>query len=120
MKYSFKIEAFFGTYQKEAGRLSREGFPGCLQIAQRRTVTATKPPQYLIYKSPEGDKYVSSMYPIPGRENCYKIEYGGILGMVHITPTTAEIGGFQSKLLMNKNKEFVSSHNTLSQNGGDR
>ena len=119
VKIPYKLEAFFGSYQKEAGRLSREGFPGFLQIAQRKTVTATKPPHYLVYKAPEGDVYLSSMYPIPNRESCYKIELGGILGMVHITTTTAEIEPFRTNSRMNNNWEFVSSHNTLSENGRD-
>ena len=81
-----KVGQFFGTYQKNANQLVNEVLPGHLQIVQRKNgITATKPQLYMLYKAHGQCKYVSSMYPLRGLQNVFKIEFGGSLARVDLS-----------------------------------
>jgi len=92
-----KVGQFFGTYQMYANQLRNDVLPGHLQIVQRKNgITATKPPLYILHKVNKDCKYVSSMYPLKGLHQVYKIEYGGILARVDLSsPGKASITAWQ-------------------------
>lgn len=83
---SHKVGQFFGTYQRNANQLKNEVLPGHLQIVQRKNgITATKPPLYILHKALGQCKYVSSMYPLRGLHDVFKIEYGGTLARLDMS-----------------------------------
>jgi hypothetical protein len=94
---SHKVWQFFGTYQMNANQLRNEVLPGYLQIVQRKNgISATKPPLYILHKVNKDCKYVSSMYPLKGLQEVYKIEYGGILARLDMSnPNHATITEWQ-------------------------
>lgn len=80
-----KLSQLIGHFQKKGSKLTRKDFLGFLQIGTRKQVTPTKPPKFLIYKTPDQEMYISSMYPLNEPIEAYKIEYGGQLARVEFT-----------------------------------
>ena len=80
-----KLEHLFGTYQKTGTRIFKQGRPDYLLIATRKAVTAMKPPLFLILKGTGKDRYISSMYPVKGYPDAYKIEFNGQIGFVTLS-----------------------------------
>ena len=117
---SHKVGQFFGTYQRNANQLKNEVLPGHLQIVQRKNgITATKPPLYILHKALGQCKYVSSMYPLRGLHDVYKIEYGGTLAKIdlskpdQVTITPWQIGeAVHSSISPEQQTEIVSCDNT--------
>ena len=90
-KFAVKIADLIGTYQKSGSKMSKADIIGCLQVSQRKSVSTTKPPLFLLYKTPEQTQYVSSMYPIPGKPDVYKIDWKGHIAFVKLTSDSATI-----------------------------
>ena len=98
-----KLNDLFGLFQKAGSKLFRANLPGYLQVGHRKVTTPTKPPQFLIYKSSEGEQYISSMYPLNDALDAYKIEYGGMLARLeYTTPDTVVISPWE-KVCVNIN-----------------
>jgi hypothetical protein len=90
-KSAVKIDDLVGTYQRSGSKMSKADIIGCLQVSQRKAISTTKPPLFLLYKTPEQTQYVSSMYPIPGKPDVYKIDWKGHIAFVRLTQYSATI-----------------------------
>ena len=73
-----------GIYRMSGSKLIDQEKPFVLILDQRKNVTSSKTPTFLIAKSTTGtfnsgkkDQYISSVYPVPG-EMFSRIEYLGI------------------------------------------
>lgn len=86
-----KISDLFGTYHKTGTRISKQGSSEYLVITTRKAVTPKKPPLFLILKGCGQDQYISSLYPIEGFPDTYKIEFKGQLGYVIINGDRVEV-----------------------------
>lgn len=97
------LTELFGIFQKTGSKLTRTDLPGFLQIGTRRNSTSKKSPYFIVYKTPEGDRYISSMYPLNDAKSTFKIEYGGTLARVeYTTPDTVIISPWE-QVCMNIN-----------------
>jgi hypothetical protein len=86
-----KLEHLFGTYQKTGARISQQGRPHYLLITTRKVTTPKKPPLFLILKGSGEDQYISSLYPVEGYPDTYKIEFKGQIGYVVINGDRVEV-----------------------------
>jgi len=89
--YMTKLEHLFGTYQKTGTRISQQGRTDYLVITTRKVTTPKKPPLFLILKGIGQDQYISSLYPVEGYSDTYKIEFKGQIGYVVINGDRVEV-----------------------------
>jgi hypothetical protein len=81
-KFASKVSDLVGTYQKSGSKITRQDLEGHLLLSVRKTATPTKSPLFLLYKTPQKDYYVSSMYPVKDHPDSYKIEWKGQIAFV--------------------------------------
>jgi len=89
--FAVKVADLIGTYQRQGSKFTKADLIGCLQVSNRKAVTATKPPLFLLYKTPGADQYVSSMYPVTGASDVYKIEWKGQIAFVKLDSESVTI-----------------------------
>jgi len=106
-KLATNVADLLGQYQKSGSKLIRPDLDGFLQIAQRKTISATKPPLFLLYKTLHQMKYVSSMYQVQGQEDTYKIEWQGQIAFVQFGATSGTISPMVSKSALYIHSTFV-------------
>ncbi len=104
-KFAVKIDDLVGTYQRSGSKMSKADIIGCLQVSQRKAISTTKPPLFLLYKTPEQTHYVSSMYPIPGKPDVYKIDWKGHIAFVRLTQDSATIANVVDKFVQTKEEK---------------
>ena len=106
-KSATNVTDLLGQYQKATSKLHRADLSGHLIVTTRKTTTSSKPPKYLLYKTPERDIYVSSMYPLSGNPDTYKIEWKGQIAFIQMGEDTATITPMVSKSALYINSTFV-------------
>jgi len=112
-KLATNVTDLLGHYQKSTSKLHKTDLSGHLIVTTRKTTTSSKPPKYLLYKTPERDIYVSSMYPLSGNPDTYKIEWKGQIAFIHMTEDFASISPMVSKSVEYINNTFVTPEVTL-------
>jgi len=91
-----------GKYQRAKSKLLNQLGTHILTIGHRKNTTPQKPPLYLLYKTPGGqkDKYISSLYEMPGEGKqigiyTYSMDFSGTRYVVTISDTEANIRAMQ-------------------------
>ena len=91
-----------GTYQRAKSNLLDKFGKHILTIGHRKKITPQKPPKYLLFKTPEGekDRYISSLYEITsdGKETgkySYSLDYEGVKYVMTLSDTEANIRAMQ-------------------------
>lgn len=115
-KSATNVNDLLGQYQKTSSKLYRADLTGCLIVTTRKNTTSSKPPKYLLYKTPERDIYVSSMYPLSGNPDTYKIEWKGQIAFIQMGEDSASITPLVTKSPQYINRTFVTSGVTLDEN----
>jgi hypothetical protein len=100
-----------GIYQISGSKLIDQEKPFVLILDQRKNVTSSKTPTFLVAKSTTGtfnsgkkDQYISSVYPVPG-ETFSKIEYQGIYYKFEMIQSQVIIEPF-SQMALNNNSHL--------------
>jgi hypothetical protein len=114
-KSATNVTDLLGHYQKSKSQLHRADLSGHLIVTTRKTTTSSKPPKYLLYKTPERDIYVSSMYPQTGNPDTYKIEWKGQIAFIQMTEDSATITPLVTKSPKYINRTFVTPEVTPTQ-----
>lgn len=89
--YAVNVGGLIGQYKKDGNKLISSDLVGYLQIAERQNPTPKKSAKFLVYKTPEKDWYISSMYNLNGQSDCFKIEWKGQLAILKIGQSDATI-----------------------------
>jgi hypothetical protein len=88
-----KLNQLVGVYNVTGRKLTKADLSGSLEVLQRKTVTHSKPPTYIIIKTPENPRgqYISSLYPTPD-PLVWRLESGGQwYTLTHTSPATVSI-----------------------------
>jgi hypothetical protein len=76
-KVATNLIDLLGQYKKNSSQLVSENLSGYLLIRTRTTKLPNKPPQYLLYKAPDKDLYISGLYSLPSQKDVFRIEWQG-------------------------------------------
>lgn len=106
-KFATNVNDLLGQYQKSSSKLHKADLTGCLMVTTRKTTTSSKASKFLLYKTPEKDIYVSSMYPLSGNPDTYKIEWKGQIAFVQMGEDSATITPLVTKSPQYINRTFV-------------
>ena len=114
-KSAANVNDLLGQYQKSTSKLLRPDLSGYLVVSTRKHTTARKPPKYLLYHTGDGkpDTYVSSMYPLSGNPDTYKIEWKGQIAFIKMGEDSASITPLVTISPQNINGTYVTPDVTL-------
>jgi hypothetical protein len=88
-----KVNQLAGVYNVTGRKLTKADLNGSLQVLQRKTVTPSRPVNYIVAKTPDNPRgeYISSLYPTPDPLT-WRLESGGQwYTLTHTSPDTIAI-----------------------------